>query len=173
MLTGSLASAWRRYPALGVLGVFVLLAVVHTWPLASDPAGLLHLLQVLAIAAIMSAVVLFPFLCPYYQVQRLYGFVRSLQDVTMYRATWNDYLASYRDFAERLADFPSAHALDTLRTAGVTHIIVHHDRFGPMPDHVDGLTLIATGRHISLYRLDGSAITATRSSAARAGPAPR
>ncbi len=324
------------------------------WRLQRQPQ--LRLLQALAITAIVSAVVLFPFLWPYYQVQRLYGLVRSLQDVTMYSASWNDYLAtagrlhyalwsepfyhranvalfpgvvplalaaaviatgvalrdrrarmclaigvaglllsfgtslpgyallyrivpllqgirsvnrfgfllifavaalagfavaslrtrtrlattiaivaivlanveafrapmqyqrfdnipgiytllahepptaivaefpfddphhayegaismlystrhwrpmlngysgfippSYRDFAEKLADFPSAHALDTLRAAGVTHVVVHHDRFGPMPEHVDGLTLIATGRHISLYKLD--ATTATR-----------
>src|SRR5581483_3601341 len=40
MPTESPAPAWRRYPAVCVLGLFVLLAVVHTWPLASDPAGL-------------------------------------------------------------------------------------------------------------------------------------
>jgi hypothetical protein len=61
---------------------------------------------------------------------------------------------SYREFSVSLAEFPGGRSLDTLRAAGVTHVVVHHDRFGPMPERVDGLTLIATGRHISLYTLD-------------------
>jgi hypothetical protein len=60
---------------------------------------------------------------------------------------------SYRNFYPLLMDFPSGRSLDTLRAAGVTHVVVHHERFGPMPDSVDGLTLVARGRHISLYTL--------------------
>jgi hypothetical protein len=86
------------------------------------------------------------------------GAVSMLYSTRHWRPMLNGYSGfippSYRDFALSLADFPSAPALDTLRAAGVTHIVVHHDRFGPMPDHVEGLSLIATGRHISLYALE-------------------
>ncbi len=120
----------------------------------------------------------FPFDDPHHAYE---GAISMLYSTRHWRPMLNGYSGfippSYRDFAEKLADFPSAHALDTLRAAGVTHIVVHHDRFGPMPEQVDGLSLIATGRHISLYRLQvGSTwirVTATRSSAARAGRAPR
>ncbi len=103
----------------------------------------------------------FPFDDPHHAYE---GAISMLYSTRHWRPMLNGYSGfippSYRDFAEKLADFPSAHALDTLRAAGVTHVVVHQDRFGPMPEHVDGLTLIATGRHISLYKLD--ATTATR-----------
>jgi hypothetical protein len=60
---------------------------------------------------------------------------------------------SYRDLYPKLTDFPSASSLDALRAVGVTHVIVHHQRFGPMPTDVNGLSLIARGRNISLYAL--------------------
>jgi len=103
----------------------------------------------------------FPFDDPHHAYE---GAISMLYSTRHWRPMLNGYSGfippSYRDFAEKLADFPSAHALATLRAAGVTHVVVHHDRFGPMPEHVDGLTLIATGRHISLYKLN--ATTATR-----------
>jgi len=82
---------------------------------------------------------------------------------------------SYRELYPRVADFPGGRSVDALRAAGVTHVIVHHDRFGPMPADVDGLRIIARGRHISLYGVEPTApeSPATPSSAASAAIGPR
>jgi hypothetical protein len=61
---------------------------------------------------------------------------------------------SYRDLYPQLTGFPDVHALDALRAAGVTHVVVHHHRFGPMPNPAPGLDLIARGKNISLYELN-------------------
>lgn len=64
---------------------------------------------------------------------------------------------SYRDLYPKVADFPSQHALEALRAAGVTHVVVHHRRFGPMPAEVQGLHVIAGSRNVTLYALDSPA----------------
>lgn len=51
-------------------------------------------LKELAIAGVISAVALAPFLWPYYQVSRDQGLVRQVSDVTQYNAGWRDYLAT-------------------------------------------------------------------------------
>ena len=48
----------------------------------------------LAIAGAISAVLLAPFLWPYYEVSRDQGLVRQASDVTQYNAGWRDYLAT-------------------------------------------------------------------------------
>ena len=45
-------------------------------------------------AGASSAVVLLPFLWPYYQVKTTYGLVRTIDEVRLYSAGWNDYLAT-------------------------------------------------------------------------------
>ena len=48
----------------------------------------------LFIAAVASAILLAPFLWPYYEVSRDQGLVRRVSDVAQYNATWRDYLAT-------------------------------------------------------------------------------
>jgi hypothetical protein len=48
----------------------------------------------LALAAGVSALVLWPYLQPYWQVHREQGLARSLIDVQMYSASWKDYLST-------------------------------------------------------------------------------
>jgi hypothetical protein len=48
----------------------------------------------LLIAAAIAAVVLAPFLWPYYQVDQNYGLARSVDIVTQYNAGWRDYLVT-------------------------------------------------------------------------------
>ena len=60
---------------------------------------------------------------------------------------------SYYDFVDVLTDFPSPHAVGALREAGITHVVVHADRFEAPMDRVDGLTLIERRDPISLYRV--------------------
>ena len=68
---------------------------------------------------------------------------------------------SYRDLYPRVADFPSAQALTALREAGVTHVVVHTDKFGPLPREIPGLRLMATGKNVSLFSLDGAQAATT------------
>jgi hypothetical protein len=56
-------------------------------------------------------------------------------------------------FVDVLADFPSQKALHALRSAGVTHVVVHDDTFANPVDRVHGLTLIENRDRISLYRI--------------------
>ena len=51
-------------------------------------------LRELAIAGVISAIALTPFLWPYYEVSRDQGLVRQAADVTQYNAGWRDYLAT-------------------------------------------------------------------------------
>lgn len=60
---------------------------------------------------------------------------------------------SYRALVEPLRSFPAPSSLDALRTAGVTHIVVHDRRFAPLPATIEGLSLVARKEQISLYRL--------------------
>lgn len=48
----------------------------------------------LGIATALAAVVLVPFLLPYYHANRELGLTRSLSDAAMYSATWMDYLST-------------------------------------------------------------------------------
>ena len=74
-------------------------------------------IQSLGVATLLAAVVLIPFLLPYYHVSHDLGLSRSLSDADMYAATWKDYLStpsrlwyswwSYRFFAGT-ALFPGA-----------------------------------------------------------------
>ncbi len=58
---------------------------------------------------------------------------------------------------ERLADFPAAGAIRTLRDAGVTHVFVHADEISPEAlaalDHSTDLELVARQRNILLFRV--------------------
>jgi len=83
----------------------------------------------LLIAAAVSAILLAPFLWPYYEVSRDQGLVRRVSDVAQYNATWRDYLAtggrlhyawwSQRFYEGRTALFPGLIALG-LAAAAVT-----------------------------------------------------
>jgi hypothetical protein len=68
---------------------------------------------------------------------------------------------SYRDLYPQVAGFPDAPSLDALRAAGVTHVVVHTDRFGPMPRDVPGLSLMGSGKNVSLYALRPAPTTVT------------
>ena len=48
----------------------------------------------LGIATALAALVLVPFLLPYYHANQDLGLTRSLSDATMYSATWSDYLST-------------------------------------------------------------------------------
>src|SRR6185436_13160010 len=75
----------------------------------------------LLIAAAVSAILLAPFLWPYYEVSRDQGLVRRVSDVAQYNASWRDYLAtggrlhfawwSQRFYEGRTALFPGLTAL--------------------------------------------------------------
>lgn len=51
-------------------------------------------LKALAVAGVLSALVLLPFLLPYYRVTQDQGLTRSLSDAAMYAGTWKDYLST-------------------------------------------------------------------------------
>lgn len=75
----------------------------------------------LAISGALSAVVLAPFLWPYYDVSREQGLTRSIDEVARYSASWRDYLVtggrlhyswwSHAFFEGRTALFPGVTAL--------------------------------------------------------------
>lgn len=75
----------------------------------------------LALAAAVAAVLLWPFLWPYYQVRTEQGLVRTMDDVRRYSAGWLDYLTtagrlhyawwSHRLFEGRTALFPGVAGL--------------------------------------------------------------
>jgi hypothetical protein len=50
--------------------------------------------RALAVAAVLAALVLVPFLLPYYHVNQDLGLTRSLTDAGQYSATWRDYLST-------------------------------------------------------------------------------
>jgi hypothetical protein len=60
---------------------------------------------------------------------------------------------TYDAFVDVLAGFPGQQAVGALRDAGVTHVVVHGDRFPALRDPVDGLTLTDRRDQISLYRV--------------------
>jgi hypothetical protein len=60
---------------------------------------------------------------------------------------------SYRELYEALKTFPDAASLGALRRSNVTHVVIHHRKFGPTPDEIDGLRLVARRDNISLYRV--------------------
>ena len=69
--------------------------------------------------------------------------------------------ASYTEYANTFWYFPRAHAIEAMRRAGVTHVMVHPARFGHEADAVVAelgtrpeLELMAVGsRGLRLYRL--------------------
>jgi hypothetical protein len=75
----------------------------------------------LLVAGLIAAVLLAPFLWPYYEVSRDQGLVRRVSDVAQYNASWRDYLAtggrlhfawwSQRFYEGRTALFPGLTAL--------------------------------------------------------------
>jgi hypothetical protein len=102
------------------LGVALLVAALARgdewlWPVRT------HRLRALALAAIVSAAALAPFLWPYYLVHRDQGLTRPLEEVALYSAGWADYLAtggrlhyaawSHRWFEGRTPLFPGVVAL--------------------------------------------------------------
>jgi hypothetical protein len=62
---------------------------------------------------------------------------------------------SYREFHDVLESFPDAASIDALRQRGVTHVVVHDRKFKPLPDDIDGLSLVARRDGITLYRIVG------------------
>src|SRR6185436_11513073 len=92
----------------------------------------------LLIAAAVSAILLAPFLWPYYEVSRDQGLVRRVSDVAQYNATWRDYLAtggrlhyawwSQRFFEGRTALFPGLTALFLAVVAIMSRRMVHDAR---------------------------------------------
>lgn len=74
----------------------------------------------LGVSGVLSAIVLAPFLWPYYQVSSEQGLTRSIDEVARYSAGWRDYLVtggrahyawwSHAFFAERTALFPGVTA---------------------------------------------------------------
>jgi hypothetical protein len=51
-------------------------------------------LKGLAVAGVLSGILLLPFLLPYYRVNQDQGLTRSLEDAAMYAGTWKDYLST-------------------------------------------------------------------------------
>ena len=51
-------------------------------------------LLALVTSAVVAAIVLAPFLWPYYVVNREQGLSRSIDEVALYSASWSDYLAT-------------------------------------------------------------------------------
>jgi len=68
-----------------------------------------------------------------------------------FRPEWYDLLV------ERLRGFPDAESLEALRARGVTHVVVHRDRYAEedleAAKHVDALHLVAEEEQIAIYRL--------------------
>jgi hypothetical protein len=60
---------------------------------------------------------------------------------------------TYFHFVDVLAPFPSQEALRALREAGVTHVVVHEDKFSPPVKQVDGLILLDSRDRVSLYKV--------------------
>jgi len=92
----------------------------------------------LLIAAAVSAILLAPFLWPYYEVSRDQGLVRRVGDVAQYNATWRDYLAtggrlhylwwSQRFYEGRTALFPGLVALGLAAAAVVSRRMIRDAR---------------------------------------------
>ena len=60
---------------------------------------------------------------------------------------------TYFHLVDVLAPFPSPEALRALREAGVTHVVVHEDKFSPPVNQVDGLILLDSRDRVSLYKV--------------------
>jgi hypothetical protein len=92
--------------------------------------------KALVLAAVASAALLAPFLWPYYRVSLEQGLTRPLDEVALYSATWDDYLAtggrlhyqwwSHRWFEGRTALFPGVAAL-VLALAALAHADLRRD----------------------------------------------
>ena len=95
--------------------------------------------RALALAGVVSAVCVLPFLLPYYHARQDYGLTRRLPEVAMYAASMNDYLATgarlhfftwSRPFFERAgtALFPGVLPLILAAVAVATRAILHDAR---------------------------------------------
>jgi hypothetical protein len=136
----------RTAHVLLLIGSFVLQALCSNYTMVMMSAALLVALAVrpeprrfdrrlwlsLAAAAIAAAILLLPFLLPYYYVRAEEGLVRTIDDVRIYSATWRDYLAtggrlhhalwSHRVFDGRTPLFPGITALALAALAVVSGV---------------------------------------------------
>lgn len=77
-----------------VFAAFAVLAATAVRPADWWPAGRHATRRSLMLAAAMAVIMLAPFLWPYYQVSRDLGLARSIDEVALYSAHWQDYLAT-------------------------------------------------------------------------------
>ena len=103
---------------------------------------------------------------PFYRPHEVFGNAEYVVNSTAHwRPLMNGYSgytpASYAEYAKTFWYFPQAQAVEAMRRAGVTHVMVHHARFGAQGDAVIAdigarpeLELIGVGaRGMRLYRL--------------------
>jgi hypothetical protein len=138
--------------AIGLAGAIVLQALCSNYTLVFLSAALVMATLVrtpewagrphrgravaLGAAALLAALVLTPFLWPYYLVSRDQGLTRSIDEVRLYSAGWLDYLASggrfhygawsYRFFEDRAALFPGVLA-SALAAVALTRAEIRQD----------------------------------------------
>ncbi len=105
---------------------------------------------------------------PFYPVEQVHrNAAYVLGSTAHFRPLLNGYSgftpASYVERAEALREFPDDRAMDTLRRAGVTHVIVHFDRLLPgraeyvrtaLAERPELELIHGSEREIALYRLD-------------------
>ncbi len=121
------APAWRRAALLGALAalqaltsnyLLVFTAIALAVSAAARPADWLYpwswrVVSRLAAAAVIGAILVAPFLVPYYLAQREQGLTRSLDEVALYSATWRDYVSTagrlhYAAWSHRYLDGPAS-----------------------------------------------------------------
>jgi hypothetical protein len=76
------------------LTFFAIVAAVLARPREWTGSRLVPVVRALAVAAVLAALALVPFLLPYYHANHDLGLTRSLSDAGMYSATWMDYLST-------------------------------------------------------------------------------
>jgi len=77
-----------------VFALVALAAAVLARPSEWTGARFFPAARALALAGVVSAICVFPFLLPYYHARQDYGLTRRLSDAAMYAASINDYLAT-------------------------------------------------------------------------------
>lgn len=112
----------------------LIVAVAVRWPEIDRHGG--RALKELTTAGLISAILLAPFLWPYYQVSRDAGLVRNVEEVAHYSAGWRDYLVtggrlhyawwSHVFYEGRTALFPGLTAL-TLALVAVSRAAFRRD----------------------------------------------
>ena len=135
----------RRRDALLLAAAFVLQALCSNYLLVFATYALLVSVAVrwnelsrttwilLLVAGVLSVLALFPFLWPYYQVDRAHGLARDISVVTQYNAEWRDYLVtggrlhfewwSHLFYEGRTALFPGVTAIVLAAIAIVTGVL--------------------------------------------------